>query len=70
MASSWLRGARYIHPAHSLAEDVGTGLLESGELAAVEAGVGVVPDTEIAGLIGDGTGAGAGTGVLVAEREG
>jgi len=42
--ASWLRGSRYIHPAHSLAEEVGSGLLEVGDLASAEVGASMVSD--------------------------
>jgi MFS family permease len=41
---SWLRGARYIHPADELHDDANRGLLEVGELAAAEVGAGVLND--------------------------
>jgi MFS family permease len=42
--ASWLRGGKYIHSAHTLSEDVGSGLLEIGELASAEIGAGVMTD--------------------------
>ena len=48
VAASWARGARYVHPSRSIAQDVGIGLLEAGELASAEVGAGIVPDDEIA----------------------
>ena len=42
--ASWLRGGKYVHAAHSLSDDVGSGLLEIGELASAEVGAGVMPD--------------------------
>lgn len=38
--ASWLRGAKYIHSEVSLADEMDTGLLESGELASAEVGAG------------------------------
>jgi hypothetical protein len=38
---SWLRGARYIHPADALHDDANRGLFEVGELASAEIGAGV-----------------------------
>ena len=48
--ASWVRGGRYIHttvPAEPAGEALGAGLLESGEIAAQEAGVGMIPDDEL-----------------------
>ncbi len=42
--ASWLRGGKYVHATHSLSDDVGSGLLEIGELASAEVGAGVMPD--------------------------
>jgi MFS family permease len=43
---SWLRGARYIHPADVdvLHDDANRGLLEIGDLASAEVGAGMLPD--------------------------
>jgi hypothetical protein len=43
--ASWLRGGKYVHTDHhSLTEDLGSGLFESGEVAAAEVGAGVLVD--------------------------
>jgi MFS family permease len=39
---SWLRGKKYIHAEHSLAEEAGIGMLEVGEIAAAEVGAGYI----------------------------
>jgi hypothetical protein len=43
-AASWLRGGKYVHSAHSLSDEVGSGLLEVGELASAEVGAGVMTE--------------------------
>jgi MFS family permease len=40
--ASWARGGRYVHAESTLADDMSTGLLESGELASSEIGAGVM----------------------------
>jgi hypothetical protein len=40
--ASWLRGARYVHPADVVADDANRGLFEVGELASAEVGAGVL----------------------------
>ncbi len=42
--ASWLRGGKYIHSQQSVTDDVGSGLLEVGDLAASEVGAGVMVD--------------------------
>jgi MFS family permease len=42
--ASWLRGGKYIHSQQSVVDDVGSGLLEVGDLAAAEVGSGVMVD--------------------------
>jgi len=43
--ASWLRGSKYIHSTESIADDVGTGLLDVGDLASAEIGAGSVIDS-------------------------
>jgi hypothetical protein len=43
-AASWLRGAKFVHSARSVSDDVGSGLLEVGELASAEVGAGVMTE--------------------------
>jgi hypothetical protein len=42
--ASWLRGGKYIHSEVSLGDEIGIGLLESGELASAEVGAGTTID--------------------------
>ncbi len=42
--ASWLRGGKYVHTQLSVTDDVGVGLLESGDLASAEVGAGVMVD--------------------------
>ena len=42
--ASWLRGGRYVHGERSVGDDVGSGLLEVGELASAEIGAGVMAE--------------------------
>jgi hypothetical protein len=42
--ASWLRGGKYIHSQHSIADDMELGLLEVGDLASAEVGAGVMVD--------------------------
>ncbi len=42
--ASWLRGGKYIHQQQSMTDDVGSGLLEVGDLASAEVGAGVMVD--------------------------
>jgi MFS family permease len=42
--ASWLRGSKYIHSDLPLTDEVGSGLLEVGELASAEVGAGVMVD--------------------------
>ncbi len=42
--ASWLRGGKYVHRPHGIGDEVGSGLLEVGDLAAAEVGAGVVVD--------------------------
>jgi MFS family permease len=42
--ASWLRGGKYIHSQHSIADDMEAGLLEVGDLASAEVGAGVMVD--------------------------
>jgi MFS family permease len=44
--ASWIRGKKFIQAEHSLVEDVGTGLLEVGELASSEIGAGVLVEDD------------------------
>jgi hypothetical protein len=43
--ASWMRGSKYIHSSDSLEDDIGTGLLEVGDLASAEVGAGSVVDS-------------------------
>ncbi|HEY2564189.1 MAG TPA: MFS transporter [Acidimicrobiales bacterium] len=43
-AASWFRGGKYVHPAHTLSDEMSSGLLEVGELASAEVGAGVMPE--------------------------
>jgi MFS family permease len=43
-AASWLRGGKYVHSVRSLSDEVGSGLLEVGELASAEVGAGVMTE--------------------------
>jgi MFS family permease len=43
--ASWLRGSKYIHSNDPLESDLGTGLLDVGDLASAEIGAGVVTDS-------------------------
>jgi hypothetical protein len=43
--ASWLRGSKYIHQIHSIEDDLGTGLLDVGDLASAEIGGGMVTDS-------------------------
>jgi hypothetical protein len=43
--ASWLRGSKYIHSSQPLESDLGTGLLDVGDLASAEIGAGVVTDS-------------------------
>jgi hypothetical protein len=42
--ASWLRGRKYVHRVESTDEEIGSGLVEVGELAAAEVGAGVMVD--------------------------
>ena len=55
--ASWLRGGRYVHEEHALSEEIGTGLLEVGELASAEIGAGVMAE-DGSGFVSDGEPAG------------
>jgi MFS family permease len=55
--ASWLRGGRYVHEEHALSEEIGTGLLEVGELASAEIGAGVMAE-DGSGFVPDGEPAG------------
>ncbi len=47
--ASWLRGGKYVHrrtDQHSVMDEIGTGFLESGELASAEVGAGVLREDE------------------------
>jgi len=55
--ASWLRGGRYVHEEHALSEEIGTGLLEVGELASAEIGAGVMAE-DGAGFVAEGESAG------------
>jgi MFS family permease len=43
-AASWLRGGKYIHADRSLADEVGIGILEVGEIASAETGAGYIEE--------------------------
>ncbi len=43
-AFSWMRGGKYVHAEQSVADEVGEGLLETGDLASSEVGAGVMVD--------------------------
>jgi MFS family permease len=38
--ASWARGSKYVHVEHSLSDEIGTGLLDVGEIASAEVGAG------------------------------